>query len=557
MLAITGLWQLENYRGAKILEDALARLASHPGPVGYRASSEVIPEDEDNFFAAPLVSSLVDLELDPDTSPHLWSRVIYNQPKERARLEKLSLPFDEIRRLSGNVRYEARRYHRYENDLKILAACYRNISNVDDTESLPSVAILKGMMDVAGEEIEAFETAAKRPSSYLPSFEYSEEDQWSHEFTPAYGNLWTISNFFTLRMIAALHSRDLETYRVSFEVCEKIELGIFSQLNIDVILFGPDRISGRLDTIWMGIEQEAFNEDDLKWLYDSLRELKLSKLIQGTFAEISEKDARGFSKIKQHRAFSKHLFEFSSSSPGTRPWVSRNCPDGWIDRNVARLINWNCDEGLDPWHRRDFSGIGSAGDRRPGFTSPSDFLLLPAFDHGILNHFRLAELYVRKSHAELACLLELYRLEHGKFPEVLEELCPGFIASVPIDPFDGLPMKYRAEDGTYSIYSVGPNLIDDGGVQERKAYGHPNMEEDDWVWYRDMEKADDFPSAEVRHVLHRIKMEKEAGKVLSNDEFEKGWHDHLDSLSPEEKSSAEVRRALIIRRQFERIEGKR
>jgi hypothetical protein len=44
---------------------------------------------------------------------------------------------------------------------------------------------------------------------------------------------------------------------------------------------------------------------------------------------------------------------------------------------------------------------------------------------------------------------------------------------------DGQPQRYRLNtDGTFTLYSVGPNHTDDGGVMSKsKDTEHP-----DWVW---------------------------------------------------------------------------
>lgn len=39
----------------------------------------------------------------------------------------------------------------------------------------------------------------------------------------------------------------------------------------------------------------------------------------------------------------------------------------------------------------------------------------------------------------------------------------GYLAAPPTDPFDGNPLRYRAESDRVTIYSVGPDQRDDGG----------------------------------------------------------------------------------------------
>ena len=63
--------------------------------------------------------------------------------------------------------------------------------------------------------------------------------------------------------------------------------------------------------------------------------------------------------------------------------------------------------------------------------------------------------------------LRCYQLEHGELPETLDELVPEYFESVPLDDFDGKPMKYSKEKRV--VYAVGTDLTDNGGIgQERR-----------------------------------------------------------------------------------------
>lgn len=75
----------------------------------------------------------------------------------------------------------------------------------------------------------------------------------------------------------------------------------------------------------------------------------------------------------------------------------------------------------------------------------------------------------RLDQTRLAVALERFRLAHGAFPEQLTELVPDFIAAVPVDTYSRQPMIYRRkEGGTFLLYGVGKNRVDDGGVSEAK-----------------------------------------------------------------------------------------
>jgi hypothetical protein len=58
--------------------------------------------------------------------------------------------------------------------------------------------------------------------------------------------------------------------------------------------------------------------------------------------------------------------------------------------------------------------------------------------------------------------MKAYKLDKGRLPETLEQLVPEYLEAVPIDDFDGKPLRYNAAKKI--IYSVGEDLRDDGGM---------------------------------------------------------------------------------------------
>jgi hypothetical protein len=65
--------------------------------------------------------------------------------------------------------------------------------------------------------------------------------------------------------------------------------------------------------------------------------------------------------------------------------------------------------------------------------------------------------------AQLAAALAAYQAERGGYPETLDALAPAYLAAVPSDPFTNKPLVYRPTKAGYLLYSVGPDLSDDGG----------------------------------------------------------------------------------------------
>jgi hypothetical protein len=68
--------------------------------------------------------------------------------------------------------------------------------------------------------------------------------------------------------------------------------------------------------------------------------------------------------------------------------------------------------------------------------------------------------------ATTALAVEQFRNQNGRVPQKLEELAPAFLPEVPEDPFTGSELLYHPVPKGYVIYSVGRDLIDDGGKEE-------------------------------------------------------------------------------------------
>jgi hypothetical protein len=81
---------------------------------------------------------------------------------------------------------------------------------------------------------------------------------------------------------------------------------------------------------------------------------------------------------------------------------------------------------------------------------------------------------VASTRAAIAC--ERYRRAHGSYPDALQALVPEFLSSVPVDHWDGQPLRYAVRDGAAILWSVGPDRADDGGHMIEELSGNP------WTW---------------------------------------------------------------------------
>ena len=64
---------------------------------------------------------------------------------------------------------------------------------------------------------------------------------------------------------------------------------------------------------------------------------------------------------------------------------------------------------------------------------------------------------------QAAVAAERCRLDHGRLPKSLKDTVPTYLRAVPLDPFDGKPLRARPRGTALVIYSVGPNGRDDLG----------------------------------------------------------------------------------------------
>jgi hypothetical protein len=88
---------------------------------------------------------------------------------------------------------------------------------------------------------------------------------------------------------------------------------------------------------------------------------------------------------------------------------------------------------------------------------------------------------VARIEADIACVstalaLERYRLEQGSLPDTLDALAPVYLPELPKYPFDDGRLRYVPRDDGFTLYGVGLDGIDNGGVFK---------ESDDsfWDWF--------------------------------------------------------------------------
>jgi len=90
-------------------------------------------------------------------------------------------------------------------------------------------------------------------------------------------------------------------------------------------------------------------------------------------------------------------------------------------------------------------------------------LLLPGLQKAFTRD-ALRSAHIRN--AVVALAMERFRVANaGNLPETLSALVPAYLKELPVDPYDGKPVRYKRREKGYIVYCVGPDEKDDGGVE--------------------------------------------------------------------------------------------
>jgi hypothetical protein len=136
--------------------------------------------------------------------------------------------------------------------------------------------------------------------------------------------------------------------------------------------------------------------------------------------------------------------------------------DPYVYQNHAVYLRW-CNQILAiddlPWESRQIA-FDQLPDIPLSFETALAYLLQSGFS-GIPAAIHRDQARVRCVVVGIAC--ERYRQKFGRWPATLESVPRDLLPELPTDPYDGQPLRYKHLDDGVVVYTLGPNLIDDGG----------------------------------------------------------------------------------------------
>lgn len=467
---LTLYYQWENWRSARELKAAHARLIERIGtddPVAF--ASPTIP-DEQNFFALPVIEQWATKPLE-----HGSRFKGYDIPKDAFLPANFTPPklIEAEAGLPESVDWAAWSKNR---DLKSeTAAVLMNRELGDANGLLPKLA-----------------TGLSRPFACLkPSLREAFEasnDPISKAAIPNVGNLNSHMRNLTLHIRAAAHAGDaaktqttaLVALRFFPESCAAHGVLVTALQSVATHRIAFDALQDALScAVWDErsltlLQAQLAKDDDIQIINRALMSetLWVHAMIAQARRKRAALESDGMLEIFSWRK------DDSQSWMRASDWLLRLGPIGWLDSDNAAYIDQML-ETLGPdsataWI--EASSRTQAVRRRVADQSTAVFPLpnvrrwvsCIGFPNIGSLHGAAAETLFHRRCLILACELEKHRIRHGGYPASLPEM-NGFEVSDPARPLQ-LPGYHLREDG-YLLWSAGQDTVDDGGVASK-----------DWLW---------------------------------------------------------------------------
>ena len=346
-----------------------------------------------------------------------------------------------------------------------------------DESVTDAAAVLRGL-EFVQPELDELRDGLKRSQCFFPkNFASISDMPYAH-----FSIFQSAAKLFSLRSFARLSNGDgagaLDDIRSIFGLAGKLESE-------------PTLIAGLVELSIVSTALQAISDgmDTGRWADDQLREIetltaRVNLIRRHVFAMESE---RSF----VNSVFAKYIVDGTrykdapQGAPTESNWLLERylCGRSYVRRNQL-WMNSALDEELSMWdpakeqwnpRSRSFSAVELKA-------SWEKYNLIHAImTWGVYENAgnRALEAHAKVRMAGIACALERYSAARGSYPEKLDLLVPDFVATIPHDPCDGQPFRYRLAPDGYLLYSVAINRKDDNGeLSNQDPSAGP-----DWRWW--------------------------------------------------------------------------
>ena len=244
-----------------------------------------------------------------------------------------------------------------------------------------------------------------------------------------------------------------------------------------------------MQPIWEGLQEHRWSAAQLALLQERLNQIDLvSSYKAGWQFERVFYMVQSAEKMAETAPWSRHtLFSDQAGENHLRTGlIGLWLPTGWLYQNLLRTDQHNAAQFHDVLHPESHRiEVRASQTAEKNFAktrrTPYTFISLMGSPALAGQNLGMARTQCGLDLAVIACALERYRLEKGRYPENLEALTPGYLAIPPVDVLEGQPLRYTPKGkDAFQLYSLGWNLTDEGGLSSPKE----SAEQGDWVWNR-------------------------------------------------------------------------
>ncbi len=486
LLLVVALYAEEDWRGLAAWNQAQRDVAAAGESLDAKKFIPPPAPDDQNFAALPI------FDPGPDPSSYSSSRAM-NRAFARINVDKLPFSRDEARDpdvlpyLGDWAKDEAPDLPAIR--LRLAALCAGQLSTPGVSLNATPWEMFSLLCPALG-ELRA--ENAKRPLCRF-DLDYATQPVWSRPLGGITSQILMAKVLAYDEQLALIDHRP-DIALDDMEVEWKIDAGLRQapMLVAGLVTLGVQAI--QIATVEQGLAQHAWTDAQLARLDDDLG--RIDDLAAAQFAARSEAVVHGipaFDYSRRHRMkFGAAFIAMSGGSQPLRDFLINTSlmliPDGWFEQAKADSARFNLlgvVRILDPAAHRAY----------PENEAKAVALIEPPGASGFWHNYitrtimmsqympkKFAAAQARTDMARIACRLEGYRLAHGRYPDTLAELSPAYGAELPRDVMTGSPYRYKPlPDGTYLLYSVAWNQLDDGGDSGPR--GYYNAESLDWVWF--------------------------------------------------------------------------
>ena len=361
----------------------------------------------------------------------------------------------------------------------------------------PAEDVLKAL-ELAGTDVDVLQIALRdRPECRFP-LHYSDRPSWGL-LLPHLAKVRQLNTFLRLRSCARLAANDANGALHDIELAIRLTEGLRSE-PIQISQWVREAcIQGWLQPVWEGLSANRWTPDQLARLDQLLAAVDpqagITHALLGAFhlGDDSPMDSSARARLLELHSQRPWRDEALASGAEARAeFFIQWAPQGWFDQNRVRTTrrHWQMLSNHLAWAGTPAVTNWLDQPDSPPYTA-GPYTFLDYEFNGRLSFRRLVPELIRCTArvqmARTAVALERHRRLRKTYPATLTELVPEFLPSVPADPVDRQPLRYRRlpDGGGFDLYSIGLDGRDDEAqvIDDRRDLFDPQVNgAGDWVW---------------------------------------------------------------------------